>query len=108
MTQAKEANIKLDIPARANIRNIVETHSAVLASLLEAEAVEIDLSDCNDVDLSFLQMVESARVYAKSAGKTVKLASPADGAVLETLKRAGFLDEITPEDAKFWLHREGL
>ncbi|OJT96667.1 MAG: hypothetical protein BGN83_12395 [Rhizobium sp. 63-7] len=108
MTQAKEANIKIDIPARANIRNIAETHTAVLASLLEAQAVEIDLSDCNDVDLSFLQMIESARVYAQSAGKTVKLSSPADGVVLETLKRAGFLDEITPEDARFWLHREGM
>jgi hypothetical protein len=50
-------------------------------------------------------MVEAARVYAGTAGKRIALSQPASGPLLETLRRSGFLEGMSADDAKFWLHQ---
>jgi hypothetical protein len=57
------------------------------------------------VDISFIQMIEAARIHAGTAGKSIALAQPATGALLETLRRGGFLEGMSADDAKFWLHQ---
>lgn len=94
------------LPERANIRTVKELQPELLAALLGGDAVVLDITACREVDFSFVQMIEAARLYARVAGKTLALSAPAEGAVLDVLRRAGFLDQVSPEHASFWLHRE--
>ncbi|WFS03605.1 hypothetical protein [Rhizobium tumorigenes] len=79
------------------MRNLIidDIKSSLKALLANAEA-----------DLSFVQLIESARMDARAAGKRMRLASPATGSVLKVLKRGGFTDAQSAEDAQFWLHQE--
>lgn len=94
-------------PSKANIRNIRDIHAALQDYASSSTKIELDLDTCEDVDLSFLQLVESVRKSAAASGKPVTLSRPANDAVRTALKRAGFLDVLSPEDAQFWLH-EGM
>jgi ABC-type transporter Mla MlaB component len=64
--------------------------------------LEVDLSGITDIDLTFVQLIESARQSAAKAGAAIRLSAPASGFVLETLRRGGFLSD--PPDARtlFW------
>ena len=72
------------------------------------KSVKIALADDCQADISFIQLVEAARIYAGTAGKDLTLAQPAEGSVLDVLKRSGFLEGMSAEDAKFWLHQGGV
>jgi hypothetical protein len=88
------------------IRNISDLHANITARLQGSNSVVLDIPSDAEADLSFVQLVESARVHAKSAGKSLTLASPAGGSVLKVLQRGGFIDAFTVEDAQFWFHKE--
>jgi hypothetical protein len=94
----------VDYPA--GMRNITEISKKFGEYIFDNEKFELNIDSCEEIDLSFIQLVESVRKYAKAAGKEFKLSGPAQGAVLATLRRAGFLDSISPEDSRFWLQRE--
>ncbi len=83
----------------------VQNIAAAYEKLLETAETEfaIDLSDVTELDITLLQLVESARHTGAPAGRCVRLAKPAHGPVLETLERAGFLNEAAPERRAFWL-----
>jgi len=66
-------------------------------------AVVVDLVDTNEIDLTFVQLMESARRKAAETGCDFTLRHPAGGAVLEVLQRGGFLGDETSARAKFWL-----
>ena len=86
---------------------------AVCASLCEAlgagAPVEIDCSEADEVDATFIQLLIAARRSAAARGTPFRLSAPAGGAVLETLVRGGFFDpsreDATPE-AAFWTGRD--
>ena len=42
---------------------------------------------------------------ARANGKTLSLAQPASGSLLEVLQRGGFIESASDEDAQFWLHK---
>jgi hypothetical protein len=69
--------------------------------------IELDLAACEDIDLSFLQLIESVRKSAASSGKPVTLSRPRTTLSRRRSSGAGFLDVLSPEDAQFWLH-EGM
>jgi hypothetical protein len=84
------------------------------ATLLEAvrghSQIEIGFDGVMSADLSTVQLILSARKTATSTGKSIALARPADGCLLDTLQRAGL---VTPEASNpasgqaFWLKQEG-
>jgi hypothetical protein len=88
------------------IRNISDLYADIAWRLLSNKAVVLDVPADAEADLSFVQLVEAARVHAKSSGKSLRLSSPAGGSVLRVLERGGFLEAFSAEDAKFWLHHE--
>jgi hypothetical protein len=53
------------------------------------------------VDLTFVQLLESARRTAREADVAFALAEPAGGQLRETLERGGFL--AAADDKTFWL-----
>ena len=96
----------LTLSAALSIQNASHIHQSILDGLSSNISTRLVLDPEAQVDLSFVQLIEAARRYAQEQGKTLTLASPAQGSLLDVLQRGGFLDEISPETAKFWLHQE--
>lgn len=85
------------------ISNIGEAHEQLGALLREQQAVTVDVEDLTETDLTFVQLLESARRKAGENGARLSLNKPAAGALLEVLRRGGFLDDDTSYRAQFWL-----
>jgi hypothetical protein len=67
--------------------------------------ISIDCAAATEVDLTFVQLLIASRISAPRVGKTVQLAAPADGALLDTLTRGGFqaVRESCPDGTPdFW------
>jgi len=94
------------LPEVLSIRTVSEICSRITDEFRAKDAIAISIPESAEADLSFVQLIESARRQAKVQGKTFKLASPATGSVLKVLERAGFTEAFDQEDAKFWLHKE--
>lgn len=60
-----------------------------------------DVAEDAVIDLTFIQLLESARRTARETGVAFGLAAPATGALRETLERGGFL--VAADDQDFWL-----
>lgn len=85
------------------VSNIIQAHSELGAVLRQDGPVVVNIDGVSETDLTFVQLLESARRKAAETGRDLKLHHPAGGAVLEVLRRGGFLDNETSERAQFWL-----
>lgn len=85
------------------ISNIEAAHADLGAALGQDMPVVMDIDGVTETDLTFVQLIESARRKAAETGRDLVLRHPADGAVLEVLRRGGFLDDASSDRAKFWL-----
>lgn len=108
MSNTSSDYASLTLSGSLNIRSAPETHQSIMAALSGAKGLVVDLGAASDVDLSFVQLLQAARLYAKAHAKEVALAKPAAGPLLEVLRRGGFLETASNEDAKFWLHKESV
>jgi hypothetical protein len=79
-------------------------HTKLLEMTSRYQALEIECSDADEVDLAFVQLLLAAFTSANLSGRIVKLARPASGALLETLQRGGFLSGHAAADQVFWLN----
>ncbi|MCX7285044.1 MAG: STAS domain-containing protein [Novosphingobium sp.] len=86
----------------ANIRGIEGLRTTMLEALQAHDAVELDASQVEDADLSFLQLVEAARKLAAAEGKPLALTAPANPFLAALLERAGFLADGDPSARAFW------
>lgn len=93
----------ISFAGEVTISNIGEAYEQLGALLREQDDVVIDVEDLNDTDLTFVQLLESARRKASESGVGLSLSKPAAGALLEVLRRGGFLGDDTSDRAKFWL-----
>jgi anti-anti-sigma regulatory factor len=87
------------------LRTIEATRAKLLEMMDRHQALEIDCSAATEIDLSFIQLLLSARTSAQSAGKTIALAQPA-GVLCDVLQRGGFLGAVPGQatvDEAFWL-----
>ncbi|WP_165189002.1 STAS domain-containing protein [Caulobacter soli] len=85
------------------VSNIVQAHEELGAALRQDGPVVVDIDGVAEIDLTFVQLLESARRKAAETGRDLTLRHPADGAVLEVLRRGGFLDNENSQRAQFWL-----
>ena len=99
---------KVDLSGPLTIRQVAAVHEAIRSALGGKDAVLLSIAEDAEVDLSFLQLVHAARLQAAVDGRTLALDRPADGNLLSTLERAGFLTDADPRDREFWLHRKEL
>lgn len=86
---ANTVTLPLDGPA--TIRTIGAVHTALQDALARHHTVQLDVTAVDPVDLSFVQLLLSARRSAREAGKQLTLAAPAGGALLHALEQGGFL-----------------
>lgn len=94
----------LVLPSMLSIRQISGAHELLLTQLEKEDAVLLDIAEDAETDLSFIQLIEASRLYAKTHGKTVSLKRPASENLLETLRRSGFLSRMDKDSRQFWLH----
>lgn len=85
------------------VSNITKAHDELGAALRQDGPVVVDLDNVTETDLTFVQLLETARRKAAETGRNLTLRRPASGAVLEVLRRGGFLDDAASDRAKFWL-----
>lgn len=85
------------------ISNIAQAHDEIGVALRQEMPVAMDLDAITEVDLTFVQLIEAARRKAGEAGRDFILLHSAGPAVLEVLRRGGFLDDETSDRAAFWL-----
>lgn len=83
------------------IRGVAAAHGQMVEALAASGEVIAQIDPEASVDLTFVQLMESARRAASEAGGALDLAQPATGGLLETLQRGGFLAD--PERRQFWL-----
>lgn len=82
---------RIDLAGVQTIRTIHDSHHRLDAALAAHAAIEIALDAVTELDLALIQLVVAAKRSADRAGKPLALAAPADGALRQTLDRAGFL-----------------
>lgn len=92
----------VEFAGELSIKTAAATHAELTAALEAHEAVSVRVGADAAVDLTFIQLVEAARRTAAEAGRVFALAQPAQGALLETLRRGGFTQGAGQQ--AFWLH----
>ena len=91
----------VEFSGELTIRSMANVHRQLLDAFAGHSSVTGRVADDAAVDLTFVQLIESARRSARDDGKTFRLASAATGSLLETLERGGFLADAERRD--FWL-----
>ena len=96
------------LPSSLSIRGITTIHETLLSAFQESSAVVLDIPEDASVDLSFVQLIESSRLYAREQSKFITLKKPAGKSVVDTLGRAGFLENMDEASRLFWLHGKDI
>lgn len=93
----------ISFAGEVTISNIGEAHKQLGSLMREQGGVVVAIEDLTETDLTFVQLLESARRKASENGVGLSLNTPAAGSLLEVLRRGGFLDDETSDRAQFWL-----
>ena len=101
MLSASAECTTIEFVGELTIKTIADAHRDLAAALAASDAVKAQVAEDATVDLTFVQLLQSARRTAREAGAAFGLAAPAAGQLRETLERGGFL--AAPEDQEFWL-----
>lgn len=99
---------EIPFPDVVNIRNIAKVSEDLISAFGENSNVKINLDECKEIDISGIQLIESARIFARTRGCRLELASPVAGGVADVLRRSGLVEAFRPADAGFWFHKEDL
>lgn len=100
VNEEQSGTICIACDGAVTVREIDAVQTRLLAAMRQYPIVTFDCTDATEVDLSLIQVLLSARASATHAGKTLRLATPAQGALHAALHVGGFLPD-TP-DAAFW------
>lgn len=91
----------IELEGDLTLKTMGGVHGRMVEAISGNGAVTAQIDPEATVDLTFVQLMESARRTAAEAGGELVLAEPAGGALLETLQRGGFLTD--PDRRQFWL-----
>jgi hypothetical protein len=95
----------VELTGDLSIRGIDAAHGLLVNAFREDGDVVVSIAADAIVDLTLVQMMEAGRKTARESGRGFRMATPASGALLETLGRGGFLE--SPGDRDFWLIQAG-
>lgn len=96
-------SIELSLSGDLTIRSITDIRARMVEAFRGHDVVSTKIADDAIVDLTLIQLMESARASARDAGKRFSLAAPATGPLRETLERGGFLAGLDDVRREFWL-----
>ena len=100
-------DIALHIPLEGKLalRDVTQVHQQLNDAMSAFNAVEIDVRDLADVDISIVQLVVAARKSAERFGQALNLVTKSGSAFEATLVKAGFLGAdgvCRSADDRFW------
>ncbi|CAN7396040.1 STAS domain-containing protein [Phenylobacterium sp. LjRoot225] len=101
VTSASVGVATIEFVGELTIRTVASCRERLVESLSASPTVQALVAADATVDLTFVQLLESARRTAREAGAAFALAEPATGQLRETLERGGFL--ASADDRNFWL-----
>jgi anti-anti-sigma regulatory factor len=84
------ATFRVVLRGNLMVGNCEHTRHAVVEGLEAANALNIDCSDADEIDLSFLQILFAAQRDAERSNKRIALSAPPNGPLAEALERCGF------------------
>ncbi len=97
----------VDLSGPRTLRNAEETRSLLMEALQRPSPIGLDCSAVAEADLSFVQLLLSARKSAEAAGKTLTLSHPASAPLLKAASKAGFATKPSPiAENAIWLTKE--
>lgn len=105
MPKSRSASLTVELTGELTIRTVGDAHARLCEALLAGSPVLAHIAPDANVDLTFVQLIESARRSATEADVAFALAAPAAGALLEVLNRGGFVE--TAGQRAFWLEHSG-
>ena len=91
----------IEFVGELTIKTVAIAHQRLADALGASRAVKADVAEDAAVDLTFVQLLQSARRTARETGVEFGLTAPAAGQLRETLERGGFL--AAADDQEFWL-----
>ena len=94
--------VQLAAGSSVTTRTVAE-FAAQLGEAAEADRITIDVSELEDVDLTFIQVVD---VYRAEAGRSLALSTQANPNIMSLLSRCGYRDGAGPSDLEFWIGEE--
>lgn len=103
------ASAHISMPESLTVRDAEQIHVRLVQAVRDRQSIVIDCSAATEIDLSFIQLVLSARKSARAAGKALSVVPPSDGLLADVLRRAGLLgapDAAPAADQLFWFHKE--
>jgi hypothetical protein len=103
--QSPSAPLTVHLAGELTIRTIGDAHVRLRDALQAGAPVLARIDPDANADLTFVQLIESARRSAAEADVAFALAAPAAGPLLETLNRGGFVE--TAGQRAFWLEHSG-
>jgi ABC-type transporter Mla MlaB component len=83
----------------ATIRQADDIAERLRQALASSDRLEVDCSGVTEADVSFIQLLLSARKSAEASNKALTLSAPASGPLLEVLTICG------AHEGTFWLGR---
>jgi anti-anti-sigma regulatory factor len=105
VTSETAETARLSLAEAVTIRDMPLLHARLRDALAAHPTVTIDCTAVTDVDLTFLQLVLSARKSAGAAGKSVAIIPPKGEVLTDILMRAGLLCAVGDphsEEQSFW------
>jgi hypothetical protein len=103
----RSKTFSVEFSGELTIRSIGDVRTRMIDALRDHAQVTAKIADDAVVDLTFVQLMESARRSARDDGKGFALAGPATGPLKETLERGGFLAGDDVARHEFWLVGSG-
>lgn len=107
MASRRSKTSSIELSGELTIRSINDIRMRMIHALDGHAQVTAKIAADAVVDLTFVQLMESARRSAREGGKDLCLAAPASGLLLETLQRGGFLTGDDAARRDFWLMESG-
>jgi anti-anti-sigma regulatory factor len=92
------------IETELTARTVSEHQARLLSAFAKADALRIALPHPFRIDVCGVQLIESARKYAKTQGKGFSLAAPADADLARLLETLGVTHPSAGDHRRFWLH----
>lgn len=99
--------MELQLAAGSSVttRTVAE-FAAQLGASAAADRVVIDVSELDDVDLTFIQTVDVYRAELGAAGRVLALSTQANPNITSLLSRCGYREGADPSDLEFWIGEE--
>jgi ABC-type transporter Mla MlaB component len=96
---------RIALQGNLGLRNVRQTYDLLSGAVSAHRAVELDVREVSDVDISNIQLIAAARRSAQQRGGTLTLVSKPNSVFTSILSKAGLLGADgaarTP-DEEFW------